>query len=180
MKLHFDDIHEHTEDGVAGAVFSIDERYRYLLYRRWNLLFAAESPRMAAFIGLNPSVADASRNDPTITRCINFAKSWGYDGMYMLNGRAFIATKPADMKRADDPIGPHNADYLTRYTDLAKITVCCWGANIKGVSKEFMRELWGNIAGPTHCLGLSQAGHPLHPLMLKATTEPQPYNPSFD
>jgi len=36
-------------------------------------------------IGLNPSTADENENDPTITRCINFAKSWGYGGVCVTN-----------------------------------------------------------------------------------------------
>lgn len=46
------------------------------------------------FIGLNPSTADESKDDPTIRRCIRFAKDWGYGGLLMMNAFAFRATDP--------------------------------------------------------------------------------------
>ncbi|MGK7951453.1 MAG: DUF1643 domain-containing protein [Xenococcaceae cyanobacterium] len=55
----------------GGAV--VTGNYRYLLWREWN-----SQSKTVSFIMLNPSRADAEINDPTITRCINFAKSWGY------------------------------------------------------------------------------------------------------
>lgn len=54
----------------SGAV--ITGSYRYLLWREWNI-----RSKTISFIMLNPSRADAQINDPTITRCINFAKLWG-------------------------------------------------------------------------------------------------------
>ncbi|MFT5339274.1 MAG: hypothetical protein ACI9IO_001010 [Cyanobium sp.] len=48
------------------------------------------SCEMVAFVGLNPSYADESINDPTIRRSINFAKEWGSEGTYMLNAYALV------------------------------------------------------------------------------------------
>ena len=62
----------------GGAV--ITGNYRYLLWREWN-----SSSKTISFIMLNPSRADASFNDPTITRCINFAKFWGYGRLEVVN-----------------------------------------------------------------------------------------------
>lgn len=62
----------------GGAVITGD--YRYLLWREWDI-----SNKTVSFIMLNPSRADAQINDPTITRCINFALSWGYGRLEVVN-----------------------------------------------------------------------------------------------
>ena len=81
------------------AVFSPCRTYRYALSRVW----AADKP-YALFIGLNPSTADETLDDPTIRRCIDFAKRWGYGGLVMANLFAYRATDPAVMKRAAEPV----------------------------------------------------------------------------
>jgi Protein of unknown function (DUF1643) len=62
----------------SGAVISDCGRYRYSLWRIWN----ASAVRVM-FIGLNPSTADATQDDPTIRRCVEFARSWGFGGIYV-------------------------------------------------------------------------------------------------
>jgi hypothetical protein len=69
---------------------------------------------MLALVGLNPSTADELRDDPTIRRCIRFAKDWGFDGLYMLNAFGFRETDPKEMKRATDPIGPENIYWISK------------------------------------------------------------------
>jgi hypothetical protein len=91
----------------SGAVFSPDQKYRYVLWREWS-----GHPRRLVVIGLNPSTADATKNDPTVTRCINFAKREGCGGMIMLNLFAFRATDPGVMMEAADPVGPENDKYI--------------------------------------------------------------------
>ncbi|MBK8271403.1 MAG: DUF1643 domain-containing protein [Planctomycetes bacterium] len=60
------------------------------------------------FIGLNPSTADETQDDPTVRRCIRYAQSWGYGALCMTNIFAYRSTDPLVMKRFDDPIGPKN------------------------------------------------------------------------
>lgn len=57
---------------------------------------------------LNPNSADAQVNDPTITRCINFAKSWGYGRLELVNMFAYRTSKPSLLKQATEPIGSDN------------------------------------------------------------------------
>ena len=96
-----------TERISKGARFSVDRKYRYALWRHWN---GNKERNYVAFVGLNPSTADEKTDDPTIRRCMGFARSWGFNGIWMINAFAFRATKPKDMKAAIDPIGPDN-DY---------------------------------------------------------------------
>jgi hypothetical protein len=50
---------------IAGAVFSGDERYRYRLTRIWEV-----SRQQVLFVMLNPSTADADKDDQTIRKCM--------------------------------------------------------------------------------------------------------------
>ena len=79
----------------TDAEFSACRKYRYALWRTWD-----ESKPYPMIIGLNPSTADENENDPTITRCINFAKSWGYGGVCVINLFVYCATVPSDMKES--------------------------------------------------------------------------------
>lgn len=36
-------------------------------------------------IGLNPSTADETRDDPTIRRCTGYARLWRFGGLLMTN-----------------------------------------------------------------------------------------------
>ena len=83
---------------ASGAVFSPCERYRYKLWRVWD---PARPLGCVMFLMLNPSTATDTEDDPTIRRCIGYARSWGYGGLYVGNLFAYRATDPADLRRAD-------------------------------------------------------------------------------
>ena len=104
------------------AKLSDCRKYRYALWRIWD----SEKP-YALFIGLNPSTADETKDDPTICKCINYAKDWGYGGLCMANLFAFRATYPSDMKEVQDPIGPENDAWLKRLAKDAGVIVGAWG-----------------------------------------------------
>jgi hypothetical protein len=87
----------------SGAEFSECQQYRYTLWRTWD----SQADRVM-FIGLNPSTADETEDDPTIRRCIRFAKDWGYGGILMMNAYAYRSTAPRGLKQVTDPIGPRN------------------------------------------------------------------------
>ena len=152
-----------------GAVFSPCRTYRYALHRKWG------QGACALFIGLNPSTADEKRNDPTIRRCIGFARSWGYDGLVMANLFAFRATQPADMKLAADPVGPDNDATLCQLAKDAGVVVAAWGAH--GAHLDRGAQVRAMLPG-LHHLRLTKDGHPGHPLYLPASLTPQLWLPS--
>ena len=78
------------------TTFSSCRTYRYVLWRELD----AANPRYALFIGLNPSTADEVADDPTIRRCKDFARRWGYGAVCVANLFAYRATKPAKLKAA--------------------------------------------------------------------------------
>lgn len=159
-------------DGPTGAVLDETRAYRYSLWRRWHECCAPSL--MCAFVGLNPSTADETADDPTIRRCIGFAKRWGFGGLVMLNIFAFRATDPKDMKASRDPVGPLNDEALRSVAAVVGRVVCCWGAHgshkLRGSLVKFALKTTAKRA--VYHLGLSNGGHPKHPLYLSAETEP--------
>ena len=96
-----------TATAAAGAVFSPCGRYRWWLGRIWQ----PRGPRLL-FVGLNPSRADAQRDDPTLRRLQTFARDWGYGGLEVVNLFARISASPAVLRRSADPVGPENDRWL--------------------------------------------------------------------
>ncbi|WP_092225043.1 DUF1643 domain-containing protein [Desulforhopalus singaporensis] len=140
--------------------------YRYALWRTWD-----NSKPQVMFVGLNPSTADETTDDPTLTRCINYAQSWGYGGVFMANLFAFRATNPLDMKAAYDPVGPENNKWLKHLAKDAALVVAAWGndGSYLDRSKQVL-ELIPHM----HCLKLNKSGEPAHPLYLAANIHPVP------
>jgi hypothetical protein len=153
----------HADTMEKGATISPCGLYRYSLWRKWK-----QGP-MCVFVGLNPSTADATLDDPTIRRCIGFAKSWGFSGLMMLNLFAYRATDPGDMKAAADPVGPDNDDALHFASTNTTTVIAAWGAHgmFKGRDKQ-VRAMLPRL----HYLRLTKDGHPGHPLYLPASLRP--------
>jgi hypothetical protein len=121
------------------------------------------------FVGLNPSTADETSDDPTLTRCINFAKSWGYGGVCMANLFAFRATEPSVMKASDDPTGTENNKWLKKLAKDAALVVAAWGNDGSYLERsEQVKELLPNL----YCLKLNKSGEPAHPLYQAAKLKP--------
>ena len=152
--------------GTNGAEFSPCRTWRYALWRLWD----DRLPKVA-FVGLNPSTADETANDPTIRRCIDFAKRWEYGGLYMLNIFAYRATDPRDMKSVVDPDGPGNDLSLRRWCAEATLIVAAWGNH--GMHRSRCNEILDLGLGRLFSLGETKHGQPKHPLYLSQRTEPR-------
>ncbi|MEM9256710.1 MAG: DUF1643 domain-containing protein [Pseudomonadota bacterium] len=148
------------------AQLSRCRRYRYALWRTWDRAL----PRVL-FIGLNPSTADESIDDPTLVRCMRFARDWGYGGVSIGNLFAYRATQPADLKQASHPIGVRNDDWLARLAAEAALTVAAWGND-----GAWMNRATAVRASLTdlHCLKLNDTGEPAHPLYQRRDRVPLP------
>lgn len=152
-----------TPDIERSASFCPYRIYRYSLSRRWG------PGAYAMFIGLNPSTADETQDDPTIRRCIGFARAWGYDALCMTNLFAYRATDPREMKRQADPVGRDNDAALQELASGAGVVVAAWGAHGAHLGRDAaVRKMLPRL----HYLRLTKDGHPGHPLYLPATLEP--------
>lgn len=152
---------------VRSAEISDCKKYRYALWRHWG---AGKS--YAMFIGLNPSTADDKIDDPTIRRCMAYAKAWGYDGLCMTNLFAYRATLPDKMKRSRDPVGPETDRWLKKLAKKAGVVVAAWGVHGQFMQRD--QEVKAMIQ-PLHHLRLTKRGYPGHPLRLLKTLVPQPW-----
>lgn len=168
----------------SGAVLSDCGRYRYLLWRVWDSPLIADAPvvlpprkAVVAFCGLNPSTADATQDDPTIRRCVGFAKSWGYAGLLMVNRFAWRSTDPRGMDFVEDAYGPGNKEWMRTALDCSDIFVAAWGATLGPTNRNSPAILASILKGlapeKLRHLGLTKDGHPRHPLYLRGDTQPQ-------
>ena len=150
------------------ANISKDKIYRYTLSRTWD-----STKPTVLFIGLNPSIADENIDDPTITRCINFAKDWGYGALLMANLFAFRSTYPKEIYLIDDPIGKDNDHYILECVKQSDLIIACWGNNGTYMDREkIIKELVPNL----YCLQKNKNGTPHHPLRLPRDINPIPFN----
>ena len=123
---------------------------------------------------LNPSTADAEQDDPTIRRCIGFARSWGYNVMTVRNIFPFRATNPKALRSAENPRGGHRGVVELTTALSADLTVVAWGAGVPFSADKDALLLFAATfpAKPLHCLGTTKAGHPRHPLYVAASAQP--------
>ena len=153
---------------IGRATFSDEDPplYRYTLTREW----ARDLP-FVAFVGLNPSTADATQDDNMIRRCIRFAQSWDKGGLVMLNLFAYRSTDPRALADADiDPVGPRNDQALAQECQ-GRLVVACWGTwgSIHGRAQ---RVIDSGVLGDYRVLHLTKDGDPGHPLRLPKTRAP--------
>lgn len=157
----------------ACASFSECERYRYLLYRRWS----GSNKNPTLFIMLNPSKADHIRLDPTVSRCIAFAKRWGSPWLVVCNIFAIRATDPRVMLADPEPIGEENDRMImaaaVNITNLGGKVICAWGAHSAHMGRgAAVRKMLDDAGVPLHYLRMGGQGHPWHPLYLPGSLNP--------
>ena len=171
---------------ASEACLSADGRHRWWLTRRWG-----DGGRNLLFIGLNPSRADGSRDDPTLRRLIRFGRDWGYDGLVVVNLFARMSPSPAALLRSQDPIGSRCDAELLRWTRQWAVTAdwdlwCGWGnggrrnqrdVQVAALLRPLVAERELRVphrAGPL-ALGLTGARQPRHPLYAPRTLRLQPF-----
>lgn len=164
-------------DVLRTALLSEDGRYRYTLNRIWG-----HPHDLVTWIMLNPSTADANLDDPTIRRCIGFARAWGHGGITVVNIYAYRATKPADLWKAGDPTGPKNDETLRQALDQAARNgtpvIAAWGAHVGEYSGHWVYALAHARGVQLLALGTTKAGQPRHPLYLPKSATPEPWRPN--
>ena len=153
-------------DMRRSAEISEDGLYRYRLIRRWD-----DRRHLLPFVMLNPSIADAEHDDPTIRRCIGFAQRLDFGGIGVWNLYAYRATDPFDLWQAQregvDIVGPDNDRRLRNILAFCHLqgvdVVAAWGANAP--AERVAQVLALPYADLTlHALGVTKDGAPKHPL----------------
>jgi hypothetical protein len=150
------------------AVFDATGRYRYWLWRCWD-----EDLPCLGFVMLNPNRADATIDDPTVRRCLGFAKSWNYGAIAVVNLFAYCTPYPRELRQIADPVGMENDHYLTRWGQRTERLILAWGNGGRLLGRD--RTVLNLLAHhpQLYCLGKTQQQQPKHPLYLKKDTSPQ-------
>lgn len=156
------------------AVIDETQTYRYWLFRQWD-----DAKPNACFVMLNPSTADGHVDDATIRRCVGFAKTWGFGSLSVVNLYALRARNPKRLKEAADPIGPENERFIRDAISKTSLVILAWGSSIpdETIPKTFdwIKDACDVAGLLPRCLGRTEAGHPKHPLFLRATIVPEPF-----
>jgi len=147
-----------------GANFSKCGKYRYALWRIWD-----ETKPLVMFIGLNPSTANQTTDDPTIRRVKRFAKDWGYGGVYMMNCFPYVSTNPDDLRDFGNTATNDHWLYITYMK--CRLVVFAWG-NFKIVSQTGRDIELTRMFPHAQALQLNANGSPKHPLYVKADIVP--------
>ena len=163
------------------ATLSADGVYRYRLGRRWSAASAC------AFLMLNPSTADAEADDPTIRRCVGYARGWGHGALVVVNLFAFRATDPTDLVATlkgrgeaglGHVVGPENDSHILAVARESVRIVCAWGnhGRLRFRDDAVLRLLHYAGHGDKLCaLETTKRGTPCHPLRLRADLQPRPW-----
>lgn len=141
--------------------------YRYFLAMPTGVV----SPRVALGIFANPSTATPAETDPTVTRWINYCKSWGFGWAWVANARAWRETEPKKMPTDPQAIGPENDVHLVHFIAQAELVVCGWG-KLAGPRGPLVMRMVREAGKVPHALKLNADGSPTHPLYLAATLLP--------
>ena len=149
-----------------SAIISEDKQYRYELRRIWQT-----KTGLVCWVMLNPSVADANLDDPTIRRCMGYTARWGYGGIIVVNLFALRATDPNDLHDSIDPIGTGNRQYIKRANAEASLTIAAWGDHGKYLGRD---KIVMEMLTKPHYLTLTKNGSPRHPLRLRNELQPVP------
>jgi hypothetical protein len=165
---------EHGGDlvGAASATFSADRAYRYALTRWWD----GRPP--AVFVMLNPSTADAVRTDPTVTRCLGFARRENCGGLVIVNLFALRATDPRELRGHPDPVGAGNDRFIREHCAAGRLVIAAWGAHGRlGGRDRAVLALLGEARIAVRSFGVTAGGMPRHPLYLPSGAQLGSYAP---
>lgn len=164
---------------ISKAWFDASRRLRYMLERdfRPNLV-DRELAGAVTFVMLNPSTADALKNDPTVARCCDFAKRWGFKRLIVVNLYALRSTDPRALLADDDRVGEHNDRYIVRAAEQSDRVIAAWGANVtvKRDRRDIdVLQLLHGAGCDVHALRVTKHRYPSHPLYIPAATVPVMY-----
>ena len=155
-------------DVRGAAAFSDCGRYSYSLERDWTVVGAP--PRTVVFIGMNPSVADASVQDPTCAKETGLARRWGFTRYVKGNMLDWRATSPKDLPHEPDiACSIFNLPAILDMVQSAEFVVLAYGVIHKRHAATVDRTIGALRATgkPLFCLGRNADGSAKHPLYLR-------------
>lgn len=163
-----------TDRGVVKAAqLSPCGTWRYTLERWWD---REKEPLVACLV--NPSTADAERDDATVTKLMGYARAWGHGGLVLVNPFAYRSTDPEQLREQgrERAIGPGNDDVLAEVCGRRTVLVG-WGKHGRLWDRDVeVAELLKEVGSELVCLALNKDGTPVHPLYQKKDLWPTPFD----
>lgn len=153
----------------SSAVFDVSRQYRYRLDRVWD----RTKPRLC-FIMLNPSVANETILDPTVTRCMCRAVEMGFGALTVVNIFAFKSTNPEELRGVVDPTGGQENDtHILNALFKSDMRIAAWGSHGKLRGRDLqIKQMIFDSGKDCHHLGLTKTGQPQHPLYIPYSVKP--------
>lgn len=165
----------------SEAIFSRDRVYRYTLKRVWP-----GGTGRVCFVMLNPSTANALKDDPTVARCGRFARAWGYSSLMVVNIYPFRSPDPElcrlwlDNRTLEESDAlEYNGEVILDQAASSDLVVCAWGAARWAApwAKDVSAAIRDSRTDELQCLGLTSGGAPTHPLARGARRVPDSQRP---
>lgn len=116
---------------TVEAVFSENERYRYMLTKVWD-----KNKPKAVMIGINPSKATHLKGDNTATNAMNYFIDNGYGTMIIVNLFAFMSTKTEGLSKREKLYEDLNNDYIKKACEEADMVLIAWGYGKEHTSRK--------------------------------------------
>lgn len=155
-----------------GAVFSLDETFRYLLWDIWD-----DTLPLWAFIMMNPSKATHLVTDPTVLRQCTRTRMNGGGGTIILNAGAIRETYSQKLKTYADCIGPHNREWISAVVPICDKHICGWGQEaMRFGGAQMVAEVFNDLGIQLTCFKVNRDGTPKHPLYVGYADQPIPYS----
>lgn len=120
------------------------------------------------FMGLNPSTANETTDDPTIRRVKKMAQNWGFGGVYMMNLFAFVTPYPHELLKCSDPIGSNDV-WLPDIAGICDEIIFAWG-NFKEAQERAKKVI--EMFPQAKALIINKDGSPRHPLYVPGNVVP--------
>ncbi len=148
---------------MSGATISACGKYRYSLERD---IRSVGIPMHVTMV--NPSYADAERNDQTVYSLIRKAEHLGCSFIEIGNLYAYITSDPKELLTVDDPVGPENDWHLASAFSRhhKSIRVVAWGRWNKHPTMRDRAQWIRSVSPSVQCFGMNKDGSPKHPLFL--------------
>ncbi len=117
---------------------------------------------------MNPSTADATVDDPTVSKCIKLARFWEYGGIVLVNLFAWRATNKSVLRTVADPIGPRNDQEIMKALVGVEDVLLAWGndgvfrdrsATVRALLKQFSKNYL--------CIKQNRSGEPVQRAAIK-------------
>lgn len=161
--------------GVEGKAEFYGERneYRLWLSRNWSWRrFTDGRYPYALWIGMNPSVAAADIDDPTIRREMQFTEAMGIECYVKCNVMDYRSTDPKRLLAVEAPCSDKNRECIAGMARNACIVIAAWGALPKPLRKYADAVITVLSETPLYCMGVTKDYSPRHPLYLPKTAKP--------